>query len=118
MDPGGRAAEDVSLDSGPGGHDCVRWDPLVHCEAEVVDVELEEEVLDDLNGVVRYLELDDALAGVLLQSHHRSMHLDSSHLLLVASLRLLDDWLEWSRHERGAHDRPLHAGIATGTATH
>ena len=62
--------------------------------AKVVRVHLEQEVLEDVDGVVRDFELDDARARVLIQSHHSRVNLDTTRLLLISLLRLLDDRLE------------------------
>ena len=62
------------------------WNTLIDRVAEVIHVHLEQEVFEDLHRVVGDLQLDQALLIVLIHTHHCSLHLDSTGLLLAPSL--------------------------------
>ena len=73
--------------------------PLTDSVAKVVGVHLEQEVLEDVNGMVRDLELDDALTGILIETHHSCVYLNATCLLLVALLGLLNNRFERSAYK-------------------
>ena len=110
----GRTAEHLGLNCGAWRDHSVRRDALIYRESKVIDIQLEEEVLDYLNRVVRNLKFDDTLARILFQSHHCSVHLNTSCLFLIANLCFLNHRFEWRLDESRAYDRSCHcSGVAS-----